>query len=92
VGIKTSNQGFDATIPATRRRRIPRRPCAYPWERWLTPGTRRVLTRGRDFACSPWSFLQQLRNAACRLGVGIIIDVSEDGAVFRIIIEEKKHA
>jgi len=63
----------------------------YPWEKWLAGRRRWIsLQQGRDYDCSTSTMVQQLRNAACRLEIGMSIEQRDDVLEVRTYPTERK--
>jgi hypothetical protein len=49
-------------------------PPKYPWDKWLKPGTTRLLVRGKDFTCSIRSMIVYLYQRATKEGRSVTVE------------------
>lgn len=61
----------------------------YPWEEWFKKKRFRVV-RGKDYSCSEVSMSQQIRNAACRIGVTVDLIEEKEGFLVRVNMRDRK--
>lgn len=60
----------------------------HPWDRWFAAG-RFTARRGEDFAGRTDTFILQVRQQGVKRGVGLHVEVSDDGAEVRVEVKQR---
>ena len=69
--------------------RGPARPCAYPWDKWIT-GDIWQATRGEDFDIEPKMFALGLYQKSRRIGKKVRAQTNGDTVIFQFYTPEAK--